>query len=165
LNAQFYAEIDGALVEGRGHRDKIVFSDRIAQYGKILVRQARIQRFLYVSDIRTVEKILVDKTVYIPELQLYGSADIVKTDYTAVIRDDLEASFHSAEMIVRQFKNKQIFENIPVHGSSLFSRTSFQSSMFSISSSRSRKGYMSSIGTDTIRPSGSCFELIRGSKA
>ena len=56
----------------------------------------------------------VNELVYIPELQLDRSLDIVKTHNGSMVTDDLDATFKLAPVVVCQFKHKQVFEQIAV---------------------------------------------------
>jgi hypothetical protein len=56
----------------------------------------------------------VNELVYIPELQLDCSLDIVKTHNGSMVTDDLDAALKFAPVVVCQFKHKQVFEQIAV---------------------------------------------------
>ena len=79
-DAEFDAEVDGALVEWRGHGDAAGFADGLDEGCEMLVGEAGVEGFFDVADIGAVDEVLVDEVLDVAELELDGGADIVEPD-------------------------------------------------------------------------------------
>src|SRR5215471_7645940 len=111
-DSQVATHIDGALIEGRGHRNTTGGADGFHQLGKILGSKPRIHCLLDVANVVPMAKIAVNKIVDVANLQLNRRPYVVETDNLSVRADDLQASLDVSQMVVGQLEHEYLFKNL-----------------------------------------------------
>jgi len=111
-HAEFNAQIDGAFVEWRGHGDGGQLADFRYHARKIRLGQFGVFRFLDVTDVLVAFEVLVHELLDIAELELDGRLDVVVADHGGVIADDLQAALKTSPVVIGQFEDEQVLEDV-----------------------------------------------------
>src|SRR5208282_2869678 len=93
LDAEFAADIDRALVEGRGHGNTTGLADTFHQRGVFVEVELSVEGLLDVADVTPPTKVLVDEVPNVPDLQLHCRPDVIEAHDLAVRGDNLQTTF------------------------------------------------------------------------
>jgi hypothetical protein len=111
-HVQFDTEIDRFFVERRRHGNAARGTDVFGECGKIFSRHLCIERLLDVSKVRPIPRARVNEVVNVAELKLYCGANIVVTHDSRKIGNDPPPSLQPAPMIVSEFEDEELLEDV-----------------------------------------------------
>src|SRR5258708_23164085 len=92
----------GSLIKRCRHGDASRFADGIHEGTEVLPCKLCVDRLLDVANVMPCEKVLVNKTIDVTDLQFDGGANVIETDDLPESGNDLQAPCHLAEVVIRQ---------------------------------------------------------------